>query len=123
MLSWIFGKVQKNTVHILEPDRAAGFLQLEKARVRWLLSINENSLPARIRASGNRTYRSLTIEGEDFEFSDGFTDLHTLSYQDILNGGGFGLADARSSIETVHFIRNAQPIGLTGEYHPMAGIK
>lgn len=123
MLSWIFGKVQKNVVHVLEEERAAGFLQLDRARVRWLLSINENSLPDKIRASGKRTYRSLNIEGKDFEFSDGFTDLHTLSYQDILNGGGFGLADARNSIETVHFIRNATPIGLTGDYHPLAGIK
>ncbi|GAB1403937.1 UDP-N-acetyl-2-amino-2-deoxy-D-glucuronate oxidase [anaerobic digester metagenome] len=123
MLSWIFGKVQHTTVHIREKDRAAGFLQLEKARVRWLLSINENSLPAKVKSAGKRTYRSLTIEGEEFEFSDGFTDLHTLSYEDILNGGGFGLEDARSSIETVHFIRNAQPVGLTGDYHPMAAIK
>lgn len=123
MLSWIFGDVQKNVVHLMEHDRAAGFLQLRKARVRWLLSINENSLPAKIRETGKRTYRSLTIEGEDFEFSDGFTDLHTLSYQDILDGGGFGLADARNSIETAHFIRNATPIGLSGDYHPMAGIK
>jgi UDP-N-acetyl-2-amino-2-deoxyglucuronate dehydrogenase len=118
MLSWIFGEVVDNKVNILEHDKAAGYLQLKKARVRWFLSINEATLPGTVKEAGKRTFRSLTIEGEEFEFSEGFTDLHTRSYEDILAGGGFGLSDARQSIETVFNIRNAQPAGLTGDYHP-----
>jgi len=118
MLSWIFGDVEQNVVHLMEPDKAAGYLQLKKARIRWFLSIDENTLPKVVRESGKRTFRSLTIEGEDFEFSEGFTDLHTRSYEDILAGGGFGLEDARQSINTVFNIRNTQPAGLKGDYHP-----
>jgi UDP-N-acetyl-2-amino-2-deoxyglucuronate dehydrogenase len=99
-------------------DMAAGFLQLKQARVRWFLSINEQFLPIAARQSGKRTHRSLTIEGEEFEFSEGFTDLHTLSYQHILSGKGFGLNDARQSINTAYTIRNQEPVGLTGDYHP-----
>lgn len=118
MLSWIFGDVEKNVVHILEDDKAAGFLQLKKARIRWFLSIDEKTLPKAIKESGKRTYRSLSIEGEEFEFSEGFTDLHTKSYEDLLSGGGFGLDDARQSIQTVFNIRNATPLGLIGDFHP-----
>ena len=118
MLSWIFGDVEKNVVHILEDDKAAGFLQLKKARIRWFLSIDEKTLPKAIKESGKRTYRSLSIEGEEFEFSEGFTDLHTKSYEDLLSGGGFGLEDARQSIQTVFNIRNATPLGLIGDFHP-----
>lgn len=118
MLSWIFGEVENNVVHVLDDDIAAGFLQLKQARVRWFLSINENTLPKSIQAAGKRTFRSLTIEGEEFEFSEGFTDLHTRSYEDILAGGGFGLQHAKQSINTVYEIRNTQPVGLKGDYHP-----
>lgn len=118
MLSWIFGNVEKNVVNILEDDKAAGFLQLKKARIRWFLSIDEKTLPKSIQESGKRTFRSLTIEGEEFEFSEGFTDLHTKSYEDLLSGGGFGLEDARQSIQTVFNIRNATPQGLRGDFHP-----
>jgi len=118
MLIWIFGPVQKNVVHVLEADRAAGFLELENARVRWFLSVNEASLPAEIAGKGQRTYRSITVNGKELEFSGGFTDLHTASYQDILNGGGFQAEQARPSIETVYTIRNAPLAGLKGDYHP-----
>lgn len=118
MLIWIFGKVQTNIVHLAEQDKASGFLELEKARVRWFLSVDANTLPAKIKQSGQRTYRSLRIQTEELEFSSGFTDLHTLSYQEILQGKGFGLKDAVPSIETVYFIRNAQPVGKKGSYHP-----
>jgi UDP-N-acetyl-2-amino-2-deoxyglucuronate dehydrogenase len=101
-------------------DRAAGFLGFERARVRWFLSINEDVLPKEILQKGQRTYRSITIEGEELEFSDGFTDLHTHSYQHILDGNGYGIDDARQAIEIVHNIRNTEPIGLKGEYHPFA---
>lgn len=122
MLSWIFGKLKSNTVHLHEYDRAAGFLEFEKARVRWFLSINAQSLPQETRASGKRTYRSLTINGESFEFSDGFTELHTQSYRQILNGNGFGLEEARPAIEIVHDIRTQTPVGLQGDYHPFAKL-
>jgi UDP-N-acetyl-2-amino-2-deoxyglucuronate dehydrogenase len=119
MLSWIFGDVKNSTVHINEQEKAAGFLQLERANVRWVLSIDENMLPADIREKGQRTYRSIKMENSEIEFSDGFTDLHTDSYKHILSGQGFGLEEARSSIETVYNIRNAKPIGLIGDYHPL----
>ena len=119
MLSWIFGDVEQQTVHVLEPSRAAGFLRLKKARVRWFLSIDEKDLPEIAVQNGKRTFRCLSISGEEFEFSDGFTDLHTTSYRDILSGGGFRLNDARNSIKTVYEIRNSKPVGITGDYHPL----
>lgn len=118
MLSWVFGPLQDSQVHIHRPDVAAGFLTYKQARVRWFLSINANYLPPDIKAAGKRTYRSITIAGEELEFSDGFTDLHTDSYRDILNGGGFALEEARACIETVYQIRKITPQGLTGDYHP-----
>jgi UDP-N-acetyl-2-amino-2-deoxyglucuronate dehydrogenase len=120
MLTWIFGDVQENIVHVHTHDRAAGFLQLEKARIRWFLSINSNMLPDEIRVKGQTTYRSLTIEDKELEFSEGFTDLHTRSYEEILKGNGFEMGEARKSIEIVHFIRNQSPLGLKGDYHPFA---
>ncbi|MBW6490296.1 MAG: Gfo/Idh/MocA family oxidoreductase [Lentimicrobium sp.] len=118
MLSWIFGEVENNIVNILEEDVAAGFLQLKRARVRWFLSINEKHLPPKAIESGKRTFRSLAIEGEEFEFSDGFTDLHSRSYEHIFSDTGFGLTDARQSITTAFNIRNQTPVGLVGDYHP-----
>ncbi len=118
MLTWVFGPAKENVVHVSEADRAAGFLQLENARVRWFLSINRNHLPEQAKAAGKTTFRSLTMNGEEIEFSDGFTDLHTVSYKSILEGKGYGLADARPSIYIVHSIRNKKPIGKTGDYHP-----
>lgn len=120
MLSYIFGDVKNNIVHIHTHDRAAGYLEFEKARVRWFLSVNYDVLPEEIKAKGQRTYRSITIEGEELEFSGGFTDLHTRVYEGILSGNGYGLDDARQAIEIVHDIRNLRPIGLKGEYHPFA---
>jgi len=120
MLSWIFGDVKKNIVHVQTHDRASGYLEFEKARVRWFLSINYDVLPDEIKAKGQRTYRSITIEGEELEFSGGFTSLHTKVYKGVLEGNGYGLEDARQAIEIVHDIRNAEPIGLKGDYHPFA---
>ena len=105
MLTWIFGKATTNTVTQYENDRAAGHLTLAKADVDWFLSINAETLPNEVKQQSKRTYRSLTIEGKEIEFSDGFTDLHTVSYQNILNGTGFGLEDARASVQIVHEIR------------------
>ncbi len=118
MLIWIFGKVQMNIVHLLEPNKAAGFLELENARIRWFLSVDEKSLPEDVRASGQRTYRSIIVGGEEVEFSKGFTDLHTLSYQEIVNNTGFGLNEARASVETAYSIRNTKPTLMRGEKHP-----
>lgn len=122
MLIWIFGDVKQNIVHIHEHDRAAGYMELEKARVRWFLSINYDVIPKHIKETGARTYRSLMIEDQEFEFSGGFTELHTRSYEDLLTGGGFRIGEARKAIETVHDIRQKTPIGLKGEYHPLAKL-
>ena len=120
MLYWIFGEVQENIVHIHSHDRASGYLEFEKARVRWFLSINEDVLPSEIKAKGERIYRSITINGEEIEFSNGFDDLHTRIYEGILSGKGYGLEEARKAIEIVHEVRNQSPVGLKGEFHPFA---
>ncbi len=117
MLSWVFGAVQENIVHFREKHKASGYLEFENARVRWFLSIDENDLPQPVKEKGQRTYRSITIDHQELEFSAGFTELHTKSYQEILKGNGFGLSDVRKSIEIVHDIRNAS-IVKNGEQHP-----
>lgn len=122
MLIWIFGGVKENIVHVHTHDRAAGFLQFERARVRWFLSINENTLPSAVRQAGKRTYRSIALEGEEIEFSEGFTDLHTQSYKAILAGEGFSLRQALPSIEVAHDIRTKACLGLKGDYHPLAKL-
>lgn len=119
MLSWVFGSLKQNIVHLHTHDRAAGFLEFEKARVRWFLSINYDVLPEQIKAKGQRTYRSITVDGNEVEFSDGFFDLHTKSYENIMAGEGFGLEEARRSIEIVHEIRNKELSPLQGDYHPL----
>lgn len=116
MLSWVFGPVQENIVHLREKDKAAGYLEFENARVRWFLSIDEKSLPQAIKEIGQRTYRSITVDGEEIEFSGGFTELHTESYKGILKGNGFGLLDAKPSIEIVHDIRKGEIVS-SGERH------
>lgn len=118
MLSWIFGDVKESVVHAYEADKAAGFLQLENARVRWYLSLDYNDIPNEAREKGMRTYRSITVEGDEIEFSGGFTDLHTQTYTDILNGGGFGVEEAKPCILLTDEIRNTKPLGLVGDYHP-----
>ena len=110
MLGWIFGKVQEVQVHLREERRASGYIEFEKARVRWFLSIDDNDLPEDIKTKGQRTFRSITINETEIEFSDGFTELHTESYKNILEGNGFGLADARPSVEIAHSIRNSEII-------------
>jgi UDP-N-acetyl-2-amino-2-deoxyglucuronate dehydrogenase len=122
MLTWIFGPVQNNIVHILTHDRAAGLLELKNARVRWFLSINGNTLPSKVKSENKTTFRSLKIENEEFEFSQGFTDLHTESYKKILSGNGFRINETRQSIQIVHDIRHSKPLGLKGDYHPFAKL-
>jgi UDP-N-acetyl-2-amino-2-deoxyglucuronate dehydrogenase len=122
MLSWVFGKVKTNTVHLHNHDRAAGYLEFDKAKVRWFLSINYDVLPQEIKDKGQRTYRSITVDGKEIEFSGGFFDLHTKSYQNIIEGNGYGLEDARQSIDIVHEIRNKETSPLKGDYHPLAKL-
>jgi len=122
MIGWIFGKCVHSKVHLHRDDVACGVLSYEKALVRWFLSINADYLPENAKRAGKRTYRSIEIEGEELEFSNGFTDLHTESYREILKGNGYGLEDVRPAIEIVHDIRDAKISGLAGEYHPLAKL-
>lgn len=118
MLHFIFGALQDNVVHHSSDTKAAGYLEYERARVRWFLSVDVEDVPAKQREAGQRTYRSITVDGEEIEFSGGFTDLHTRSYEEILAGRGFGLEENRTAIATVAAIRNANVAPLTGDYHP-----
>jgi len=120
MLNFIFGALQQNVVHVNEGNRASGYLEYEKARVRWFLSVDVEDVPAAAREAGQRTFRSITVDGEEIEFSDGFTDLHTRSYELILEGKGFGLEASRPAIETVAAIRTATPQPTVGESHPLS---
>jgi UDP-N-acetyl-2-amino-2-deoxyglucuronate dehydrogenase len=117
LLHFVFGKLQDNVVHCNEDTRSGGYLEYERARVRWFLSVDVADVPERLRASGKRTYRSLTLDGEEFEFSDGFGDLHTRSYEEILAGRGFSIEDNRTAVETVSSIRSL-PVTARGEVHP-----
>ncbi len=119
MLSWIFGNAKNNIVHLSKHNKVAGFLELENARVRWFLSLDQNDLPSSAVEKGQQTFRSIIVDGKEIEYSEGFTDLHTLSYREILAGRGFGLRDSSQSVEIAYSIRNAAPAGLSGDYHPI----
>lgn len=118
MLHFIFGALQNNVVHLSDDTKAAGYLEYEHARVRWFLSVDVEDVPEAPRLAGQRTFRSITVDGEEIEFSGGFTDLHTRSYEEILAGRGFGLEENRVAISTVSAIRDAHVAALTGDYHP-----
>lgn len=118
MLMWIFGDVARHEVHLADENKMAGFMELEKANVRWFLSADRNDLPEAARKDGKTTFRSITVDEEEIEFSGGFTDLHTMVYQDILSGGGFGIEDVRLSINLVHEIRVAEKVNNKANYHP-----
>lgn len=122
MLSWVFGPVTKNIVHVMTHDRVAGYLEMKQARVRYFLSINAETLPENAVQGEKRTYRTIMIDGAEFEFSSGFTELHTKSYQEILAGNGFRISEAKNCIEIVHDIRYSTPVGLKGDYHPLARL-
>lgn len=119
MLHWIFGDVKESELYYSENDAMSGYLELENANVRWFLSINYNHLPEYIRETDKRTYRSITVDGDEIEFSGGFTDLHIRSYEEILEGRGYGIDAARSSIEIVHQLRNAKVQALGEMHHPL----
>ncbi|QFR48873.1 Gfo/Idh/MocA family oxidoreductase [Sulfurimonas lithotrophica] len=118
MLCWIFGDVEENIVHLKTPDANAGSFKLKNANVRWFLSVNYDYIPEEVKQRGLTTFRSITVDGNEIEFSGGFTDLHTRSYEEILAGNGFGLDEAYGSISTVATIRNSEAIGMKGDYHP-----
>ena len=118
MLHFVFGGLQDNIVHYSSETKAAGYLEYENARVRWFLSVDINDVPESVRTTGQRTYRSIMCNSEEIEFSGGFTDLHTRSYEEILKGKGFGLEENRIAIETVSVIRDLKPLGCLGDYHP-----
>ncbi|MBI4776556.1 MAG: Gfo/Idh/MocA family oxidoreductase [Deltaproteobacteria bacterium] len=119
LLLWLFGSFEKSVLHLNTPTKMAGALDLEWARVRWFLSVDGGDLPDGYLESGRPAFRSITIDGEEIEFSGGFTDLHTIVYQDILDGGGFGIEDARSSIDLVYRIRHSEIESDRTLAHPM----
>jgi UDP-N-acetyl-2-amino-2-deoxyglucuronate dehydrogenase len=119
VLSWIFGDVKESIVHLSKPTMAAGFLHLEKARIRWFLSVDASTLPSEISENDGYSYRSIKIDGQKIDLDAGFSDLHIKSYQHILSGLGVGLQEAKIGVEMVYQIRNANPIGLSGDYHPI----
>lgn len=118
MLQWVFGGVTENIVHKQDDYTASGYLELEKARVRWFLSIDYKNIPETLKLQNHTTFRSILVDGEEIEFSSGFEDLHTKSYQEIMDGKGFGLMDAKPSVVMVHDIRNAELSPLKDDYHP-----
>jgi UDP-N-acetyl-2-amino-2-deoxyglucuronate dehydrogenase len=119
MLSFVFGGVKRNEAHLREPERAAGFLECARADISWFLSVDRNDLPPEVQGK-KTTYRSITVDGEEVEFSEGFTDLHTRSYEEIMAGRGFGLDEVRPSIEIVSTFRNV-PVSSAHEWrHPSA---
>lgn len=118
LLIWLFGSVERSEVHHADQRKTGGYIELERARVRWFLSIDRNDLPDSATECGLSTFRSITVNGREVEFSEGFTDLHTVVYQETLAGRGFGIEDARPSIELAHLIRNAHPSGIGDSSHP-----
>ena len=120
MLLWVFGPLQQGQVHLRNHGRASGYLQLERARVRWFLSIEAATLPHR--APADAPLRVLTLDGKEWVFSEGFTDLHTESYQAILRGLGFGLDEVLPAIRATHSMRHQEPVGVMGTHHPLAEL-
>jgi len=123
LLIWLFGKPKTNLIHLSDPKRTGGFIELENADVSWLLSLEKSDLPREVREAGKPTYRSIMVDGEEVQFSEGFTDLHTKVYQETLAGRGFGMEDARPSIELVHTLRTSELSPNYDVVHPqIAGI-
>ncbi|HEY7751155.1 MAG TPA: Gfo/Idh/MocA family oxidoreductase, partial [Ignavibacteriaceae bacterium] len=120
LLIWLFGKVQKSEIHISEKDCTSGFIELDNANIKWFLSINKEHLPSHINLNDSSSFRSIMIDGKEIEFTKGFTDLHTKTYEEILNGGGFGIKESRPSIELVYEIRNRIPEINNEILHPLA---
>ena len=122
MLIWVFGGLKSQKIHVNTHDRAAGVMHLKNANVRWFLSINYDLIPQKEKLEGKRTFRSIVVDDDEIEFSEGFTDLHTVSYNAILNGNGFRINESREAIQLVHDIRHSETVGLQGDYHPLTKI-
>lgn len=122
-LSWIYGRSNRSSLHLSQPSRMSGVLELEKARVRWFLSVDEADLPADVRAKNGHAFRSITVDGQEIDLSTGFTDLHTEVYKDILAGGGFGIAESKPAIELVYQIRTSTVVSPDETAHPLLGGK
>jgi UDP-N-acetyl-2-amino-2-deoxyglucuronate dehydrogenase len=120
ILMWFFGPVEISEVHYSTQKRTAGYLELQNARVKWFLSVDRADLPPQKKEGGPTTFRSITIDGKELEFSEGFTDLHSVLYRETLAGRGFGIDDARPSIQLVYNIRNAVPVGVNSNSHELA---
>lgn len=118
LLIWLFGEIDENIVYLSQPDKMSGFLSLRNANVKWYLSLDKNDLPESAAIKNQPTFRSILVDGDDLEFTNGFTDLHTKIYNEILQGKGFGINDARASIETVHNIRSAKVSPKKDFIHP-----
>lgn len=118
LLLWLFGPTQGIRVYHADDNRMSGFIELERARVRWFLSVDKDDLPLQAKTAGKTTFRSITVDGKEIEFSEGFTDLHTRVYEETLAGRGFGIVDARPSIELTHAIRTAQLLPKDDCIHP-----
>lgn len=119
MLMWMFGSVQKNHLFLREPNKSAGFMELQNANVKWYLSIDGKDLPKEAVEKNKQTHRSITIDGKELEFTEGFTDLHTRIYEEIINGNGFGIETARPSIETAYEIRHLPVTNFKDLFHPI----
>jgi UDP-N-acetyl-2-amino-2-deoxyglucuronate dehydrogenase len=118
LLIWLFGGVRRSDVQVAEPERVGGFIELERADVQWFLSLDRDDLPIEVEGQ-QPTFRSISVNGDEIEFSGGFQDLHTRVYEETLAGRGFGIEDARPSIELVHQIREARPSSPSAERHPL----
>lgn len=118
LLAWVFGEVRQSVIHVKNNSSIGGLLELKRARVRWFLSIDANTLPDAAKVNGKRTFRSIDIAGEELDLSEGFTDLHTQSYQGILSGQGYTVREARGGVELAYAMRHAKALGLVGDYHP-----
>lgn len=123
LLIWLFGPVQNSILHLCDPQKMSGYISLQNANVRWYLSIDKDDVPREVAKEGKTTFRSIIIDGKEVEFTDGFTNLHTRAYEEILNGNGFGISDARPSIQLVFDIRNSQPVDVEEYRHPFVKSK
>lgn len=119
MLTWIFGDLKKNELHMANDFMTSGYMELEKAKVKWVLSVDKKYLPESAQKEGKTTYRSITVDGDEIEFSGGFTDLHTKVYEGAVSGKGYGLEDARTAIRIVDQLRGKAPMGVQVNSHPM----
>ena len=118
LLLWLFGTPQRSLVHQKTPQRVSGYMELERARIRWFLSVDAQDLPQQVREQGGYAYRSMTIDGEELDLTAQFTDLHTEVYRDVLSGGGFSIEDARPAIDLVHQVRYSEESPANGFSHP-----